>query len=1407
MAREVIDLVSDSDEASPRKSASSTLQAFVPRKEKVASKAPGHAQPAANAAQRAKPPVNQGPSQQSSRNSLPTTNALQDLPANASIAEILKHGAQQGGQNGFAQKTGHINTQQPATPRQATVGTKNPFPRNNTGRLSGGPLAEERYRRFHQFHQKEAERRGEKEALQGSGLAAYAKAAASKAAEAVTAASRSKEAQVFPTNAAVSSEVPKRRHPSPAQDPRPQPKRHKQGVGASDKRIQREAPADAIVPSLPANELPNPKLSSLARDPRPRPTRHNTIDRLQHTEKAEIDTVELISKSEPERKIPSPAQNPRPQAKRHKTQHKSEGNEEAEVNDGVQEARRVSAAAITPLSTGLPRPSRDITASAATPGAQRVTHLESIDLTKEESDHEESGSINAIERESSPDEIPARPITNAATTKGGATQPGPQRPIGSFQKATQVNAAVIHASSSSTPSGSAGNFGTRYTKEEDEMLIYLKEQRNIGWEAMPSHFSGRTQGSLKVRYSGLKSKAAAKARMKPTVASRFSSSLPRYESEEQPQYSAPARRQPKLASRNDGFVSWAEIKGKRPVEESNVIPGIQKSRELTPAVQLSSLERSQRPSPARILRNRELGKGLRSHSSTRLQLSEDLQNHVLDTFGPRRMFHGASRDVTCVAWACDGNRFAAGAIAIDDERSMQYNRPNNLLLGNLEGNSLKELPEHHVPRPAIFDPQNVNSLHTMQETQDSRLFKTVAAVNFSEDGNALYTAGGEGVVRMYDSLSGDCVSSFNQGAEVALLSTNSRGLLAAGCHRSDDSSISILRCEGDAGSGFSAFADTGPSRTDVQSSLPIFPSALRWGAGMYSHLLLAGFSSDSFEEDRNAAGEICLWDSTVGQKLELPTARNVFDVAWNPSPSSSASLFAVAGAQSSKRNRTSVECFAPNQGRASRVLQWDCPAFDINDVLYCPHDDNLIAAGATDGKVYIWDKRFASRNQSPLHALAHGKTENILDPARDIEIADTGVRFLSWSATRNRLYSGSSDGTVKIWDPYRQDPFVKDVATFNSAVMSGAFSPDYRDLLIGEDQGQLNLLGIDREGRSVRAAKKFDHYPAPVPLCEDEDKFAQARQLVYSGKIEIRPMGVLPVKQAVQGPNYQSSCPSEDDMDRLAAEYQSALQIRAQTTLLTSDSDLKAAEARVKSTQEAVHQAQRKINESRFLGTEATQLQKALRETRHAWKKEMSANAVERCKLDCNYLPAAGDEDGEAPDDYRSEQRIPDKLRAQRRRHLPLDADMTDAEVAELGLTRKCSACMAPAPKPKRGLPKCDKCTLVASGLTARCSNCASPIRPDLDQHAQPTTGKLCQRCNFKCFRCGHPASLSPDCEIVTCEPCGAVWEAGALGYELISHKPKKRIHEHYHERAMESLEQRMGRLFGDSERERLARG
>ena len=1412
---EVIDLISDSEDESPRKSAISTLQAFVPRKEKVAPRTQRTIAPPASTPQ----PTNRTPVAPKPLAPAPapkTTDSWSNIPADASIAELLSHGLQSA-----ARSAGLLPRQPQQQPQQPPLvcppsNVVNSFYRNgappgrpyspiNQGQSNSsvqhkqpptaiparkvprtnGPLHEERERRFIQYHQKEAERKGTK------------------------ASPHQVERVVDTTNgtkASPSGGVTVQQNALPSTQPNGSLSAHLQqqsladGPEAKRRKLEHEVVEDKIATGMSEAR----RLSAAAIT-----ANHESATHDQEPDRAVFNNGPS-SLVEDGKGAMAPA----------RPQHESiDLTEEMDVCiDDSQPSIVVNRA------------------SSKQDSETNAVNLATATSPNYDTDEEESDS---------PDEIPAKPVRGRPSTVTReellrSILPAPfhvppkaltmSKNDPNFDTDLQIDLetrndpllppkVIGFAGAVNNSSSRSSNHGIPYTAEEDSLLVHLREELGIVWEAMPKYFCGRTRGSLQVRYSS-KLKNRNSVSTKPRSSGLQKSSLPGPEAAMRLEYSAPSRRHPKAAQQNDGFVSWAQIKAQRQEDRATVKsatpPTCQKISTPPPSLGLDFAHPASLP---RILRSLELGNtGRRNWSSTaRLSVSDELQNHVLDTLGPRRYFHGASRDVTCVAWAADGNKFAAGAIAIDDERSMQYNRPNNLLLGNLAQNSLHELPEHHVARPIVSDSRNVNSLQAMQETQDARLFKTVAAVGFSEDSRALYSAGAEGVVRMYDSSNGQCLSSLRQGAELALLTSNSKGLLASGSHRSDDSSISVIRSHSDR---LECLHQFGPTRADVQSSLPIFPTALKWGAGMHSHLLLAGFASDSYEDDRLDAGEVFLWDSTADQKIELPAARNVFDVAWNPIPSSKASLFAVASARPGKKYRSTVQCFAPNQGRASRVLEWDCPAFDINDLVYCPHDDDLIAAGATDGKVYIWDKRVAGKagcEPQPLHILSHGKTKNVLDHDRDVEIADTGVRFLSWSATGNRLYSGSSDGTVKVWNPYRttEDALVKDVATFNSAVMSGAFSPDFRDLLIGEDAGQLNLLGIDREARSVRAAKTFDYYPAPAPVSTmDEDKLAPARELLASGQVEVRPMGALPVKQVVQGPNYQGPFggPSDDEISHLQAEFELVLsrQMDAEKALHNNPQDpelnkaFKAASSQIMFSAEASNRMSEEREKYEALRLKASILQDKFHESRCAHERAFGQVGAKACQLDCNYLPSAGDEDGEAPDNQRHEQRIPDSLRTQGK--VFDTSDMTNAEIAEAGLTSKCSACMGPAAKSKRGLPVCERCTLVRSGLTARCWKCAAPVCPDLDEAERQN---ICERCNFHCFRCGGVAAVSPTDDTITCKSCGMQWEAGVLGYEVVkkSQSSPIRVRDQSHEQIMESLDERMGRLLGEDERERLAGG
>lgn len=954
--------------------------------------------------------------------------------------------------------------------------------------------------------------------------------------------------------------------------------------------------------------------------------------------------------------------------------------------------------------------------------------------------------------------------------------------------------------------------GNMYTAADDALLYKLKKTDNLSWEEIMPYFPGRSRGSLQVHWSTkAKNSSSTHAHLSKTRnVKRKQQDKVRTEEQSPPLADVPQVTARRRVKRGGGvsvladFIRWSEV------DERVLDEPASEAIDSTAASQTQGLELRQEPSYpeqsslSQILRHRELG-GVRSTAASRVRVGEQMKNHAFKDLHMQRYFTSTCGDVTCLAWSPSGARFAAGSIALTDDRSMQYNSNLNLLLGDCKDGALLELPEHHVARPEVDRSSgNINGLQAMRGSQDQRLFMTVTSVSFSPDGQMLYSAGSDKKVRAYkvcqDLDATVCHFEIDCEAPADLLSVSNFGLLATACRSSGDGSVSVYQC---GRRGPHRMLSLSPSRTDSASKLPLYPSAMKFGrAKQHSNLLLAGFSSDALDQERDEAGETSLWDVVAGQRISISTqTRNVFDVAWNPSPSPASMAFAVACTPESeskkKRNtRSVIQCFAPNQGRARRILLWDCPAFDINDLVICPYDDNLIAAGATDGKVYIWDKRFADRNQAPLQILSHGPSLNVLDHDRDVEIADTGIRFLSWGATGSRLYSASSDGVVKVWDPYRSgaDAHVKDAAVFKSSIMSGAFSPDYRELLVGEECGRLNLLSVQSPEHEGRTAPRFKLHSAPEPSKAKEPGLLAAKDLLRSKQIELRPMGDLPIRQAVQGRNYDGPyfVPSREEWTdaeqvyRRAVEAQNeahdhALQQASQSSELgTAARD---ADNRVLAAQMALQSLQSRYDAYAELNSKAEAKQRAFRKAeKERLKLEASLQRpTEYCKLDCNYLPKDVYSAGSVPDSRQSEQRIPAAYRSAPRGESDLN-ELNCQQLYDAGLASQCPHCGAAETSammklhlkyPERVANPClqRQASIRAeffdkdSGRKSNCKNCSAPVR-----WSEDTQGSLalCVRCNFACHRCARRAHFSDDGTKVTCEDCGLIWTAGILGYDLM---------------------------------------
>ncbi|KAL9097773.1 MAG: hypothetical protein Q9165_000099 [Trypethelium subeluteriae] len=568
-----------------------------------------------------------------------------------------------------------------------------------------------------------------------------------------------------------------------------------------------------------------------------------------------------------------------------------------------------------------------------------------------------------------------------------------------------------------------------------------------------------------------------------------------------------------------------------------------------------------------ILQDRELGVRVGRRPNTRGQCRHNLHSRMLDTFGPSCSFTGTSGDVHTVAWASDGNMFAVGSVATTDSTSMQYNRPNNLLLGDAEKKRLCELPEHavHRPRPKT----GINASEAMRVTQDPRLFMTVTMVNFSKEGDSMFSAGYDNCVRVWDVTSGIngavCTNQLDHKAPVDVIAVGDHGVLATGSQRTNKS-IKVVRY---GANGLEKCRSYSSNKASSKPELQATPSCLKWGIHwVHSKFLLAGFASATTGDKVGAYGETCLWNVETGQSLALiKNTPAVFDCAWNPVPSRRASFFAVGSAaplQGVNRGTRSVVRFydpaTPGWDRYRCTDEFECPAYDMNDVVWCPYDENLIATSCTNGKTYLWD----IRKRDLLSTLGHGGSLMPLDESQLPEFVDTGVRFCSWGPYRERLYTGSSDGLVSAWNPYiaPEDMHVRDIVQLNSGVMSGAFSPDYSELLVGEVNGSVNLLSVGEADRKVKNTAKFRVEQLPSITYKDTPTGSQthtsgieaAKELVSSGEIALRPMGSFPIRQAVQGPNYDKLRPKEEEeasdtvmLRAHARTFQAALAEQAQT--------------------------------------------------------------------------------------------------------------------------------------------------------------------------------------------------------------------------------------------------------------------
>ncbi|CAG7845863.1 Uncharacterized WD repeat-containing protein alr2800, partial [Serendipita indica DSM 11827] len=130
----------------------------------------------------------------------------------------------------------------------------------------------------------------------------------------------------------------------------------------------------------------------------------------------------------------------------------------------------------------------------------------------------------------------------------------------------------------------------------------------------------------------------------------------------------------------------------------------------------------------------------------------------------------------------------------------------------------------------------------------------------------------------------------------------------------------------------------------------------------------------------------------------------------------------------------------------------------VNSVAFSP-DGQRIVSGSSDRTVRLWDVETGAQIGSPLEGHTGWKRAHRLDPRlKDIQAAVMSVAF---SPDGQRIVSGSSDRTVRLWDVETGAQIGSPLEGHTDSVRSVAFSPDGQRIVSGSDDRTVRLWDVE----------------------------------------------------------------------------------------------------------------------------------------------------------------------------------------------------------------------------------------------------------------------------------------------------------------------------------------------------------